>query len=199
MGRAAIDFRLPIPTIHAKSMKIRLEEIFEEPTDANFAAAAEDVNARLSSGREVQEDFRLVEPLGVDVRYYRAGENLYFSGSLSTRLSGTCGRCLAGFTLAQGGPFQFVLAPRAPQEADQELVADDLALSFFSGTEIDLEPLCTEQLILSLPTRALCAEECRGLCPTCGADRNEDACSCSATPPDPRWAALREWKPPQAS
>lgn len=180
-------------------MKIRLEEIFEEPTEANFSATAEAVNDRLFRGRKAQVDFRLAEPLGIDVRYYRAGENLYFSGSLATRLTGTCARCLEPFALEQGGPFQFVLAPRAPQEADQELVADDLALSFFSGTEIDLEPLCTEQLILSLPTRGLCSEDCQGLCPTCGVDRNGDACSCTSRPPDPRWAALREWKPPQAS
>jgi len=180
-------------------MKIRLEDISEEPTHATFAATRETVNARLAEGRHEAEDFRLSEPLAVDVTYYRAGEDLYFHGNLVTHLAASCARCLATYELALNAPFEFILAPSRPQGPDRELDADDLALSFFSGPEIDLEPLCSEQAILALPTRALCREDCRGLCPVCGGDRNETACDCNAAPPDPRWAALREWKPPPAS
>ncbi len=177
-------------------MKIRLEDILEEPTEANFSATAEAVNERLAEGRHEAGEFRLGNALAVDVRYYRAGEDLYFDGSLASTVRASCARCLGEYRLPLKTPFQFVLAPAAPQEADHELVADDLALSYFSGTEIDLEPLCSEQAILALPTRALCSEDCKGLCPVCGNDRNASPCRCETAQPDPRWAALREWKPP---
>lgn len=184
-------------------MKIRLEDISEEPTRKSFAATAETVNDRLAEGRNEAEEFRLSEPLAVDVTYYRAGDDLYFSGTLATRLRASCARCLGAYALALDTPFQFVLVPEgsgpSELEPDRELEADDLALSFFSGTEIDLEPLCTEQAILALPTRALCREDCKGLCPSCGVDRNTATCACTGAAPDPRWAALRAWKPPASS
>ena len=171
----------------------------EEPTRTHFATTSEKVNGRLAEGRHEAEEFRLADPLAVDVTYYRAGEDLYYHGNLATTLRASCARCLGQFALALAQDFEFVLVPERPQEEDVELEDDDLALSFFSGTEIDLEPLCSEQAILALPTRALCREDCRGLCPVCGNDRNTEACTCDASAPDPRWSVLREWKPGTAS
>ena len=54
---------------------------------------------------------------------------------------------------------------------------------------IDLGPLVRDAIVLDLPAAPLCREDCRGLCPQCGADRNEGDCSCAA-PKDPRWANL---------
>ncbi|MBM4267018.1 MAG: DUF177 domain-containing protein [Deltaproteobacteria bacterium] len=175
-------------------MKIRLEDITEEPTRKSFAGAAGAVNARLAEGREAVE-FRLASDLGVDVTYYRAGDDLYFQGTLDTMVEATCARCLGTYGRPLRAPFEFVLAPSRTLEDREELSADDLALSFYSGPEIDLEPLCSEQAILALPTRALCREDCRGLCPVCGVDRNTENCDCHVVESDPRWAALREWKP----
>lgn len=184
-------------------MKIRLEDISEEPTEATFSASKESLNARLAEGRHEAEEFRLTDPLAVDVTYYRAGEDLYFQGTLASTLAASCARCLKTYSLDLKTPFEFVLVPEPPageqDDPEIELQADDLALSFFSGPEIDLEPLCGEQAILALPTRALCREDCRGLCSVCGGDRNRDACACDDRAPDPRWAALQNWKPRPAS
>jgi uncharacterized protein len=66
-----------------------------------------------------------------------------------------------------------------------------LALSYYEGEEIDLTPLVHEQIILALPTRPLCGEACRGLCPRCGANLNAAPCGCPTAPPaDPRLAVL---------
>jgi uncharacterized protein len=56
--------------------------------------------------------------------------------------------------------------------------------------QVDLEPLIREALLLALPLAPLCGDDCRGLCPTCGADLNEGACDCASDHRDPRWAAL---------
>ena len=75
-----------------------------------------------------------------------------------------------------------------------ELAPGDLSQSFYEGTEVDLTPLVYEQVMLALPTRPLCGEECRGLCPQCGINRNSGQCACATEAGDPRWAALRNLK-----
>ena len=62
------------------------------------------------------------------------------------------------------------------------------------GDAVDLSPLIREQIILALPTRPLCQEGCKGLCPQCGADRNAAPCGCPTMSGDPRLAVLRDLK-----
>lgn len=63
------------------------------------------------------------------------------------------------------------------------------------AAELDLLPALREELLLALPDFALCREECRGLCPRCGANRNEGDCECRTEAIDPRWDALRKTIP----
>jgi len=90
--------------------------------------------------------------------------------------------------------FDFVLAPDSTSAKNKELNAGELGLSFYRGEEISLEPLIREQALLALPTRPLCDENCRGLCPRCGADLNESECRCHDTHVDPRMAVFRDMK-----
>ena len=71
---------------------------------------------------------------------------------------------------------------RGPGDDDAYLVANDAA---------DLAPLVHDAILLDLPLAPLCRADCRGLCPTCGVDWNEESCDCPA-PVDPRWATLAE-------
>jgi uncharacterized protein len=56
---------------------------------------------------------------------------------------------------------------------------------------LDLTPLIRDALLLELPAAPLCADDCAGICPVCGADRNTSQCNCRTDDADPRWAALR--------
>lgn len=76
-----------------------------------------------------------------------------------------------------------------------ELEADQLDVLPYDGEQVDLEPLLREQLVLAVPYAPLCREDCKGLCPQCGIDRNAETCACEA-PPDPRFAALKGLKLP---
>jgi uncharacterized protein len=69
-----------------------------------------------------------------------------------------------------------------PLEGETYLLEDDV---------IDLEPMVRDALLLELPLAPLCRDDCAGLCPTCGANRNDEPCDCAEAEPDPRWAALR--------
>jgi uncharacterized protein len=80
-------------------------------------------------------------------------------------------------------------------ELGVELGEDDLDVFPYSGDAVDLEPLVREQFVLAVPFAPLCKEDCLGLCPQCGADRNVAPCACEK-PVDPRFAALQGLKLP---
>ncbi|HVV87748.1 MAG TPA: DUF177 domain-containing protein [Kofleriaceae bacterium] len=80
-------------------------------------------------------------------------------------------------------------------ELGVELATDDLDVFGYTGEVVDLEPLVREQFILAVPFAPLCKEDCAGLCPQCGVDRNVETCACEK-PIDPRFAALQGLKLP---
>lgn len=81
----------------------------------------------------------------------------------------------------------------ASEDLGVELGDEDLDLYGYEGEEIDLAPMLREQLVLAVPFAPLCIEACKGLCPQCGGDRNQEACNCEP-PGDPRLVALKNFK-----
>ena len=77
---------------------------------------------------------------------------------------------------------------------EHELETSDLGLVYTDSDVFDLEPVIWEQLELDLPMHALCREDCQGLCPICGGNRNVAPCDCDPVPSDPRWSALENLK-----
>lgn len=168
-------------------MKIAIDDIKASPKKLAYMEEVDELNARLACG---VQDYHLERGLGVELEYYRAGLDVFFHGSLRGEVHGSCARCLEDYRFDLNQGFRLVLTPRAAEVGGAELTADDLALSTFEGDEIDVTPLVYEQAILALPTRPLCTDACRGLCPRCGANLNQSACGCPAAPPDPRLAVL---------
>lgn len=171
-------------------MKIRIEDISAEARDVAFSEPPNELNRLLGQGPI--RDYLVEGPVAVSLSHYRAGMELFFEGSLRLETAAACARCAEQFNGASARSFRFVLAPRAAGDTAQpDLRTEDLEFSFYDGDEIDLAPLIREQALLALPTRPLCDESCRGLCPVCGANRNQRDCGCSVEVPDARLAALR--------
>jgi len=64
-------------------------------------------------------------------------------------------------------------------EAEVELRPDDLDIYYYDGDEINLDPLIYDEVLLNLPIRPLCREDCAGLCHICGKNKNVESCACS--------------------
>lgn len=170
-------------------MKISVDQIEESAKQLSYVEDVAALDRALGSGAH---DFAFPEGVGVDLEYYRAGLDVFFTGALRTAVRGTCARCLEEYDFTLDAPMTLVLTPRAAAvDEPGELRSDDLGISYYEGDEIDVSALVHEQTILALPTRPLCAESCRGLCPHCGANLNTDPCGCSVTTTDPRLAVLR--------
>jgi uncharacterized protein len=141
-------------------------------------------------------DFELEEAPLVNGRATRAGQDVRLRGEIKAGISAPCDRCLSQVAITAEIPFDLFYAPAdaaRDQVGERELRERDLDFGFYENEQIDLDELVLEQLELSLPSRVLCREECRGLCPQCGADLNVEQCECKAQI-DPRWRALADLK-----
>ena len=145
------------------------------------------------------EDARLAAPAEVRGQAVRGSSaEVRVRGSVAAQVATRCDRCLKEVTVPAAADFDVTYVPTAEDEAAggaSELQDEDLTLAVFEGDAIDVDELTREQILLALPARTLCREDCRGLCPTCGADLNgPESCACEATETDPRWAALAALK-----
>lgn len=145
------------------------------------------------------ETLRLAAPAEVEGRAGLRGREVSLEGRLRARVEARCDRCLRPVTSAVEVEFaeRFVPPGDEANAAERELQPDDLAFSVYQDGAVDLDELVREQILLALPTRLLCEEDCRGLCPKCGADLNAGACACEQGEVDPRWAALAKLKNPE--
>jgi uncharacterized protein len=116
-------------------------------------------------------------------------------GQIQTSVETPCDRCSAPAPVPVNVEFAALFGrPGEPAAEAKELQDEDLDFSVYEGDAIDLDELVREQILLALPTRQLCRDDCKGLCPACGADLNAQSCECPAAETDPRWAALKELK-----
>jgi uncharacterized protein len=143
-----------------------------------------------------------------EVDLYVEGENVFARGRLRGAFTVACSRCVGPAEIDLDEDLAVTFLPRAqlPEEVDEdaadgpegeepaEFAEDDVDVFPYEGEAVDLEPLLRERLILAVPFAPLCREGCKGLCPTCGTDRNQASCGCDARPVDPRLAALKDLK-----
>ena len=129
-------------------------------------------------------------------RVARTGRIANLAGRLDAKVTLSCARCLDPFDVTVGDEFALRLVAEEPgPETGRDPDADgDDALFHAPEGRADLREIATEQIYLSLPMKPVCHEDCKGLCPACGANRNVDECGCPQEPEDPRLAPLRDLK-----
>jgi uncharacterized protein len=127
-------------------------------------------------------------------RVLGSGARVTVEGQIEAELRLECDRCLAPIQLPVASVFkvEYVTPEIYQTEHTAELLDDDLGLSVFDGEVIDIDEIVREQLLLALPAQVLCREDCKGLCSTCGGDRNLKECNCGKVDIDPRWSGLKE-------
>ena len=155
--------------------------------------------ARVLQPGEVGQDgeaYRIVEPVQVDVEIHKDKERFRLVGTVGTRLELSCSRCLEPFALPIDSAFDLRYLPVEAEavEDDREVSGEDLDASVYRDDRIDLNELLREQFYLALPMKPLCREECAGLCPLCGVNRNTGTCACAPQWEDPRLAPLKGLK-----
>lgn len=146
------------------------------PRDELIGGPLEDLEvsgSRVIPGTDVVADVTF-EPAG--------GTAVNVRGRVSAQWTGPCRRCLGDVVGELSIPVLETFEERFVEGETYPLV----------HSEIDLEQMVREAVLPELPQAPLCMESCRGLCPECGANRNEGPCGHEGAPADPRWAVLDE-------
>jgi len=173
-------------------MDLDLEKALDEPVDLSH-------QFDVTRERLQRDDVLSLTPVAFQGRLRRADTGFILEGRLEFEGTTTCARCLKPVSFARSGPVSWVFAPSHERNAaaageEVELSARDLDVVWYDDFTVPFDWLIEEQVLLDLPMKALCRQDCRGLCPMCGADRNVTACAC-VEPTDDRWSALKALRP----
>ncbi len=129
------------------------------------------------------EDLQAVGTIKLSGTITNVGEVLLLEGRVQARVKRVCSRCLKEFTAVSSAA---VLEKYYPAGT----VAPEADAFVYSGDLVDVAAAFRESLLLAEPLKVLCREDCKGICPVCGQDRNLHPCSCDTTHRDPRFSAL---------
>ena len=124
------------------------------------------------------------------------GGEIRFRGHLETGVAAICNRCLGPVELPVACDFDLTYRPMETiaRNGELELPPTELGVGFYEGPGIQVADVVTEQVNLFMPMQVVCSPDCRGLCPTCGANLNVEACRCPEASHESPFASLLERK-----
>jgi len=121
-------------------------------------------------------------------------QDIRLKGKLDTSLEADCARCIEPVVHKLSREFDLLYRPLGSDAGRDELSVTDAEaeIGYYQGEGLLLEDAVREQVLLALPLKMICREDCKGLCPQCGKNLNVESCDCVAAMPDPRWSALED-------
>jgi len=139
------------------------------------------------------ERVKLCGATSISGKIRQAGPEVFIDGHVDSLAQVECDRCLKPLQIPVSSDFGLEYISGSDYEDDRNvaLTEDQMAVAVFDGEAIDVDEIAKEQILLAVPSRSLCTENCKGFCPTCGADKNAGDCGCDEKDIDPRWAALK--------
>lgn len=157
------------------------------------SGAHEEVSFREDMDQDllVQMGASFLEPVKVDIRLENTGRIITGQGSLTTVVLLNCSRCLKEIQYPVKGELNLAIAG-SKTENHYSSDTDDIIL--LDGDKLDITPYVEERLFWEIPIQPLCREDCKGICPGCGANLNYEKCCCKDDDIDPRWEKLKKLK-----
>jgi len=162
--------------------KIRFDETFE-PGELNF----EEDEIKQAGPLHAQGTAELLANTEGEVR---------IQGRLDVLMEAECDRCLGRAKFPLDSNFDLFYRPMSyiAREEEVEIDEGEAQLGFYEGGGMELEDVLREQILLAMPMQRICSDDCKGICPVCGKNRNETPCDCKSEPAGDRWEALRGLK-----
>lgn len=171
-------------------MKLYIDRIPDEGFDIDYSEPTESFD--YLKHEEKGAGGIVGSPVHVKLLAKKTSGGVVISGRLQGSISVSCSRCLVEIPLDIGHDFFYECLPSEAMEEKEELSRDSVDIHYYTGGEINITALVQEQLTLALPMRPLCKEDCKGLCPACGANLNKGDCGCKKEAVDLRFAALKK-------
>jgi len=176
------------------NLKIRVADIAEKPKTIEATDAFSHYPALVKAQEAGECEF--ISPLAISLSIAREYDHIRLHGDIGASVRLTCSRCLADYTAAISSRFTifYTKSVESQPEDEVELGEEDLISASYSGDEIDFAEEIAEQVLLEIPYKPLCTEECRGLCFSCGTDLNNAVCSCGENAVSMKFSPLKGLK-----
>ncbi|HOP39719.1 MAG TPA: DUF177 domain-containing protein [Geobacteraceae bacterium] len=175
-------------------MRIRVEGL----TDAPLVLSAREPIVDYPALVEAQEDgdCTFLEPLQLDFTVEKGFGRIRVHGRVATRVRLACSRCLVDYDTDLVSTFTvfYTKSSEMPVEEEVALTEEDLVSAPYDGDYIDFTSEIEEQVLLEIPYKPLCHDDCKGLCAKCGADLNAGDCGCERSGSGFAFSALKNFK-----
>ena len=132
-----------------------------------------------------------VESASIELAIQKSTDEFFCQGQVKARVLLECARCLTHFEDELSGSTNFIVCSKEDTAKYSDGDSEEYVPFFGNDFSVDLVEPVRQALMLALPMLPLCAEDCRGLCPSCGANLNERTCDCVKETTDPRWNGLK--------
>jgi uncharacterized protein len=128
-------------------------------------------------------EFHIATPVQYTLTVKKFDNLLTVTGPVTFEALFTCGRCLEEFrqSIAMDMDIRLVPQTEIPQASELELKDEDMDVYYYESDEIDLDPFIYEEVLLDMPFRPICSADCKGLCGSCGKNKNIETCDCNET------------------
>lgn len=136
----------------------------------------------------------VVSPARAHLKIEKAESEIIVTGNVMADIKLQCGRCMEDFSKQRNLPVEVVYHPIDEIRKDEthEVRNEELDTGFYEGEELDINELIKEQILLNIPMKPLCSDECLGICMHCGTNLNKRKCDCVTDESDPRFSALKK-------
>ena len=165
--------------VTAPALAVDVRELLQKPGAHKHVVVRAPLDDLVTPVASVPPD----RPVTVDAEVESVVEGLLVTGTVRATAVVRCVRCLIGLDQEQEAEVRELFA-LDPAEAEED------GYAVLPGELLPLDTMVRDALVLALPSAPLCREDCAGLCPSCGADRNSVDCGHADTPADPRWTPL---------
>ena len=135
-------------------------------------------------------------PMRSDVDAGAESGNIVVHGHVEGELELVCSRCLTVFPSRLSFQFEEVFSNETREAEEGDKMDEENLINYVTEDKVDLVPYIEEHILLELPRFPVCEEHCKGLCPTCGRNRNTESCKCNDEKTDPRWSGLKDFFQP---
>ena len=171
-------------------MKLNIDQIRDDGLELVYQEPA----THFDYLKENDSGVSISTPVHVTLFARKSSEGVTIKGMLEGTVTLACSRCLKTFTEKIDHSFYYNCLSEREIVNEVELSLEDVDTCYFSGAEIDVTALIYEQAALAVPMKPICKEDCKGLCPKCGADLNEGNCKCPREIINRRFEALKSVK-----
>lgn len=173
--------------VKVEEIKLKPVELIVEEPASGFPALAE-----VDGSGECE----FIAPVRVHVTALREYDHIRVEGNVASKVRMHCSRCLEPFERDISSSFTLFYSDKTgiPLDDEAELTAEDLVSVHYEGDSIDFAGEIEEQLIMDIPYKPLCREDCLGLCSNCGANLNDGECGCGREAPNLKFGVLKNFK-----